>query len=127
MRRGLCAEADKIWALRYIREAKAELSLARELGTPETTRDIAAGAIMKAQLAVQHALGQSEHLDLVVAETTLGKIGYIEPPVRILFKMREAATTLSEMEIPPRKLTTMETAGIIVKAAESIVRAMTAE
>jgi len=122
----LCAEADKIWALRYIRESKAELTLARQIGKTEITRDIAVGAIKKAQPAVQHTLGQSDYPDLIVAEAALGKPEHVESPLRILLKMREVTTMLSEMKTPSGREATIKTAGTIVKAAESIVLAMTA-
>jgi len=126
MGRSLCSESDKIWALRYIREAKVDLSLAKQTRTPEAVKEISILAMKKAQLSVQHALGQPEYLDLAAAEAMLTKTCPSESPIRILVKMKEATQNLSELEPPIERETVVETAEIIVDAAESIVSVLTA-
>jgi len=125
MKRSLCSEPDKVWALRYIREAKVDLSLTEELKTPETIVELVALALKKAQLAIQHALGQPEYLELAVAQAALGKIEPPDSPIRILVKMREMARNLSEVEGPVQKETVLEAAEIVVGVAESVVEELT--
>ena len=117
-----CSELDQAWAFRYLREAKVDLSLADDLGTLETVRDMAIIAMKKAQLAVQHALGQSDYLNQTLAEENVRKMRHIEPPLKALTRMREVTRNLSEMELPPEKEVMMETARVVVNAAESIVK-----
>ena len=125
MKRSLCSEPDRVWALRYIREANVDLSLTDGLKTPETIVELVALALKKAQLAIQHALGQPEYLELAVAQAALGKTEPADPPVRILLRMREIARNLSEVEELVRKETVLEAAEIVVSAAESVVKELT--
>ncbi|MCJ7760807.1 hypothetical protein MUP59_06665, partial [Candidatus Bathyarchaeota archaeon] len=85
MRSSLCSESDRIWAFRYIREAKVDLSLASDLKAVET----ATLATRKAQLAVQHALGTPDYSDPAIAETNLGRMDRNDSLVRVLIKIRE--------------------------------------
>ncbi|MBS7622657.1 MoaD/ThiS family protein [Candidatus Bathyarchaeota archaeon] len=84
MRRSLCTEPDRAWALRYLREAKVDLSLTEELNTPESLLELVALALRKAQLAIQYAVGQPEYLELAVTQAALGRMQAVEPPVGVL-------------------------------------------
>ena len=125
MKRSICSEPDRVWALRYIREARVDLSLTEKLKTPETVVELVALALKKAQLALQHALGQPEYLELAVTQASLGKIEPVESPVRILLRMREIARNLSDEEGFVQKESVLEAAEIVVTAAESVVEELT--
>jgi len=119
-----CPESDRAWALRYVREAMVDLSLAQELNNPETVMELALIAIRKARLAVKYALSQPEYPEVIADELSLRGFSLEEASARILIKMREIAHSLSEAEHPPAKETMIETTRIIVNAAESIVETL---
>lgn len=124
MRSSLCSESDRIWASRYIREAKVDLSLASNLQAVETVRETATLAMRKAQLAVQHALGTPDYSDPAIAETNLGRMDRNDSLVRVLIKIREITRELSELEPTFGKGAIVSTAKTIVDAAESIVETL---
>jgi hypothetical protein len=124
MKFSVCPESDRVWALRYIREAIVDLSLAQELNNPETVMELALIAMRKARLAVKYALSQPEHSDIIVDEQSLRGLSIEEAPARILIKMREVAQSLSEQDHPPKKGTVVDTTRIIVNAAESVVETL---
>jgi hypothetical protein len=117
-------ESDRVWALRYIREAIVDLYLAQELNNPETVMELALIAIRKARLAVKYALSQPEYPEIIADQQSLKGLSLEEASARILIKMREVAQSLSEQEHPPKKETVVETTRIIVNAAESVVETL---
>lgn len=78
-------EAMKSWALRYLREAEADLSLARECASMDAVRELSAISVRKAQLAVQHALSDPDTFEYAAAES-LVKGPLREPLLRFMEK-----------------------------------------
>ena len=124
MRSSLCSESDRIWASRYIREAKVDLSLANDLKSVETVRETATLAMRKAQLAVQHAMGTPDCSDPAIAETNTGRMDCSDSLVRVLIKIGEITRELSELEPTFGKGAIVSTAKTIVDTAESIVETL---
>lgn len=78
-------EAMRSWALRYLREAEADLSLARECASMDAVRELSAISVKKAQLAVQHALSDPDTFEYAIAES-LVKGPLREPLLRFMEK-----------------------------------------
>lgn len=75
----------------------------------------------KAQLAIQYAVGQPEHLELAVTQAALGKMQKIEPPVGVLLRMRRMAGDLSGIEGVVEKSELLRVAEVALSTAETIV------
>jgi len=73
--------------LRYLREAKVNLSLARRCQSLSTVRELSVIAIKKAQLAVQHALGDPNVIEYAVSKSVLRGGFKNEPFVRLMEKL----------------------------------------
>lgn len=72
----------KGWALRYLREAKAELSAARKM--PYLSLGLILEAVRKAQSAVYFSLGDPSHIRSIVNQTVLGEVVAEDPALRLL-------------------------------------------
>ncbi|MBS7651434.1 MAG: hypothetical protein QXN62_01465 [Candidatus Bathyarchaeia archaeon] len=118
---GVCSEAEKVWALRLIREARVDLSLAQQTKSLNEARDLLLMTLRKAELAVSHALGYSEYLDFAVDEAVDAGVGASKPSVRIILKIREAARRLAALEHVYSKEAMLELGESILESAIHIV------
>ena len=71
-------EYRKGWALRYLREAKAELIAAQK--TPYMAPSLILEAVRKAQVAIYYSLGDPAFVETIVRQT-IGKKKVVEDPV----------------------------------------------
>jgi len=112
------------WALRYIREAKAELSAAQK--TPYMAPGLIMEAMRKAQAAIYYSLGDPPSIEAIVREVILKKQLVKDP---VLHTLVEIERTVQEVaQIPESDMEkAMKQADGIVKIATDIVQLFTEE
>jgi len=112
------------WALRYIREAKAELSAAQK--TPYMAPGLIMEAMRKAQAAIYYSLGDPPSIEAIVREVILKKQLVKDP---VLHTLVEIERTVQEVaQIPESDMEkAMKQADGIVKIASDIVQLFTEE
>jgi hypothetical protein len=112
------------WALRYLREAKAELEAARKM--PYMAPSLVVESIRKARNAVYYSLGEPAFIELIVREAT-EKTQEIENPVlKCLVDIEAAVQSLTQMqEVDGEKV--LKKADDLVQLATDIVETLTEE
>jgi hypothetical protein len=115
---------QKSWALRYIREAKAELTAAQN--TPYMASSLILEGVRKAQAAVYFSLGDPASAELIVHEATENNQGVKDPVLRFLVEMERtvqivAMTTESELD------KAMKEAVELIQMASEVVALFTEE
>ena len=84
------------WALRYLREAKAELEAARKM--PYMAPSLVLEAIRKARNAIYYSLGEPAFVEIIIREEA-GKLQATSDPVlRFLVEIEETVRQLSQVE-----------------------------
>jgi hypothetical protein len=88
----------KGWALRYLREAKAELEAARKM--PYMAPSLVLEAVRKARNAVYYSLGEPAFIEIVVRETAeKTQLQTIEDPIlKCLIEIEGTVQQLSQLE-----------------------------
>ena len=84
----------KGWALRYIREAKAELQAAQKL--PRLAPSLMLEALRKAQFAVYYSLGDPSSIERIVKSVSSDGHGIKDPILKCLLDIDEMVEFLSE-------------------------------
>jgi len=114
----------KGWALRYLREAKAELEAARKM--PYMAPSLVLESIRKARNAIYYSLGDPAFIEIVVREAQ-EKTQTIEDPVlKCLVDVEETVQRLMQMqEVDGEKA--MKQADNLVQLATDIVETLTEE
>jgi hypothetical protein len=115
---------QKGWALRYLREAKAELSAAQK--TPYMAPGLVLEAIRKAQAAIYFSLGDPPSIEAIVREAILKRQLVKEP---VLATLVEIERTVQEVaQIPESEMEkAMKQADDIIKVAADIVQLLTGD
>jgi methylase of polypeptide subunit release factors len=114
----------KGWALRYLREAKAELTAAQK--TPYMAPSLIFEALRKAQAAIYYSLGEPTFIATIVHETLYTK-QFVEDP--ILKFLVEIERTVQQTAQKPRSDSeaVMEQVNGLVQLASEIVELFTGE
>ena len=114
----------KGWALRYLREAKAELEAARKM--PYMAPSLVLEAIRKARNAIYYSLGEPAFIEIVIREA-VEKTQTIEDPVlRFLVEIEETVQQILQVEeVDGEKA--MKQADNLVQLASDIVETLTGE
>jgi hypothetical protein len=112
------------WALRYIREAKAELTAAQK--TPYMAPGLILEAMRKAQAAIYYSLGDPPSIEAIVRQTVFKRQLVKDPFLRCLV---EIELTVQEVaQVPESDLErAMKQADEIVQIAGDIVKLFTGE
>ena len=84
----------KGWALRYIREAKAELQAAQKL--PRLAPSLMLDALRKAQFAIDYSLGDPSSIERIVKSVSSDGHGIQDPILKCLLDIDEMVEFLSE-------------------------------
>lgn len=114
----------KGWALRYLREAKAELEAARKM--PYMAPSLVVEAIRKARNAIYYSLGEPAFIEIVIREVAEKAKPIEDPFLRFLISMEEMMQQLAQMEeVDGEK--TIKRADSLIQAASDIVATMTGE
>ena len=113
------------WALRYLREAKAELQAARKM--PYMAPSLVLEAIRKARNAIYYSLGEPAFVELVVRETAEKmQVPITDPVLKFLVEIEAMFQQLTQIEeVDGEKA--MKQADDLVRAASDIVETLTEE
>jgi len=118
----LINDFQKGWALRYIREAKAELSAAQN--TPYMAPGLILEAIRKAQAAVYYSLGDPPSIEAIVREVIFKKQLVRDPVLNTLVEIERTVQHIAQ--IPESEVDkAMKQADDIVRTASDIVKLLT--
>jgi hypothetical protein len=118
-------EYRRSWALRYLREAKAELQAARKM--PYMAPSLVLEAIRKARNAIYYSLGEPAFVEIVVRETAEKMQAPISDPVlKFLVEIEAMFQQLTQVEeVDGEKA--MKQADDLVRLASDIVETLTEE
>ena len=86
----------KGWALRYLREARAELSAARKM--PYMAPSLILEAMRKAQVAIYYTLGEPAFIETIVIQTVGKKQAITDPVLRCLVEIERTIQEFSQTE-----------------------------
>lgn len=112
------------WALRYLREAKAELEAARRM--PYIASSLVFEAVRKARNAIHYSLGEPAFIENILKETA-GKTQVVSDPVlRCLLEVEETVQQLVQLNQPDGE-TAMKKADNLIQLASDIVETLTGE
>ena len=115
----------KGWALRYLREAKAELQAARKM--PYMAQSLVLEAVRKARNAIYYSLGEPAFVDLVIRENAEKAPETIADPVlKCLLEVEGILQQLSQLEEVDGQRA-MKQADSVVALASDIVETLTEE
>ena len=114
----------KGWALRYLREARAELTAAQK--TPYMASSLILEALRKAQAAIYYSLGEPAFIASIVRETFYTKQFVEDPILKFLVEIERAIQQIAQI---PRSDSgkVMEQVNDLVQLASEIVELFTGE
>jgi hypothetical protein len=114
----------RAWALRYLREAKAELEAARKI--PYMAPSLVLEAIRKARNAIYYSLGEPAFIEIVVREAAEKTQTIDDPVLKTLVEMEATVQQLMQVEeVDGEKA--MKQADSLVQLASEIVETLTGE
>jgi len=112
------------WALRYLREAKAELQAARKM--PYMAPSLVLEAIRKARNAIYYSLGEPAFIEIVIRETAEKMQTIVDPVLRCLVEIEGLVQQLAQLEeVNGEKA--MKQADDLIQLASDIVETLTGE
>ncbi len=112
------------WALRYLREARAELTAAQK--TPYMAQGLVFEALKKAQAAIYYSLGDPAFVEAIVHQTMHKERLVEDPALRLLVEIER---TIQQITQVPRSNDEkmMEQVDGIIRVASEIVELFTGE
>lgn len=116
----------KGWALRYLREAKAELEAARKM--PYMAPSLVLESIRKARNAIYYSLGEPAFVEIVIRETAekTQTQAITDPVLKCLVEIEEIVQQLAQLEqVDGEKA--MKQADSLIQLASDIVETLTEE
>ena len=114
----------KGWALRYLREARAELSAARKM--PHMAPSLILEAMRKAQVAIYYTLGEPAFIETIVIQTVGKKQAITDPVLRCLVEIERTIQEFSQTEdVEVSKA--IQHGGDMVQIASEIIELFTGE
>lgn len=112
------------WALRYLREAKAELDAARKL--PYMAPSLVLEAIRKARSAIYYSLGEPALIEMIIREAAEKTQAIDDPFLKVLVDIEAMVGQLLQVEeIDGEKA--MKQADDLLQLASDIVETLTGE
>ena len=114
----------KGWALRYLREAKAEFEAARKM--PYMAPSLILEAIRKARNAIYYSLGEPAFIEIVIRETAEKTQEIVDPVLRCLVEIEEVVQQLAQLEEIDGERA-MKQADNLIQLASDIVETLTGE
>jgi hypothetical protein len=114
----------KGWALRYLREAKAELEAARKI--PYMAPGLVLEAIRKARNAIYYSLGEPAFIEILIREEVLKNPGTNDSILRFLIEIEALVQQMQQLE-EVNGDAMMKQADSIVGIATDIVETLTEE
>jgi len=117
----LVDEYNRGWALRYIREARAELTSARNI--PFMAQSLVAEAVKKALEAVYHSLGNPSSIRMIVGDIISEGVEPEDPLLRWLIEFERATQEVANI---PSVSEAIRVAEELVEEASEVVRILAA-
>jgi hypothetical protein len=117
-------EYRKGWALRYLREARAELEAARKI--PYMAPNLVLEAIRKARNAIYYSLGEPAFIEVLLREEVLKNSTTNDSVLRFLVELESIVQQISQLE-EVNGDAMMKQADSIVEIATDIVEMLTQE
>lgn len=117
-------EYRKGWALRYLREAKAELEAAQKI--PYMAPNLVLEAIRKARNAIYYSLGEPAFIEILIREEVLKNSATNDSVLRFLIELETIVQQISQLE-EVNGDAMMKQADSIVAIATDIVETLTQE
>jgi hypothetical protein len=117
-------EYRKGWALRYLREAKAELEAARKI--PYMAPSLVVEAIRKARNAIYYSLGEPAFIEILIREEVTKNLPTNDSILRFLIEIETVVQQLAQLE-EVNGDAMMKQADSIVDIATDIVETLTQE
>jgi hypothetical protein len=117
-------EYRKGWALRYLREAKAELEAARKI--PYMAPSLVLEAIRKARNAIYYSLGEPAFIEILIREEVSKTPATNDSVLRFLIEVETLVQQISQLE-EVNGDAVMKQADSIVDIATDIVETLTQE
>ena len=117
-------EYRKGWALRYLREAKAELEAARKI--PYMAPGLVLEAIRKARNAIYYSLGEPAFIEILIREEVMKNPNTHDSLLRFLIELESIIQQISQLEEVNGEAM-MKQADSIVEIATDIVETLTEE
>lgn len=114
----------KGWALRYLREAKAELEAARKM--PYMAPNLTLEAIRKARNAIYYSLGEPSFIEILIREEVMKTPLTNDSVLRFLIELEGIVQQLPQIEEIDGDAV-MKQADLIVGVATDIVETLTKE
>ena len=114
----------KGWALRYLREAKAELQAARKM--PYMAPSLVLEAVRKARNAIYYSLGEPALIETRIRETAEKTQTIDDPVLKCLVEVEGTIQQLAQVEEPDGERV-MKQADDLVQLASDIVETLTGE
>ncbi|MEM1565929.1 MAG: hypothetical protein QW510_02420 [Candidatus Bathyarchaeia archaeon] len=112
------------WALRYLREAKAELEAARKM--PYMAPSLILEAVRKARNAIYYSLGEPAFIENIVREAIEKAQTKNDPILKCLAEIEEIMQQLAQVEDMDEEKA-IKKADILVQTASEIVETVTGE
>jgi hypothetical protein len=112
------------WALRYLREAKAELEAARKI--PYMAPSLVLEAIRKARSAIYYSLGEPAFIEILLREEGIKNQTPKDSVLRFLIEIEGIVQQLAQLEEVNGEVM-MKQADTIVQIASDIVETLTEE
>jgi hypothetical protein len=117
-------EYRKGWALRYLREAKAELEAARKI--PYMAPSLVLEAIRKARSAIYYSLGEPAFIEILIREEVVKNPDTNDSVLRFLMEVESMVQQISQLE-EVNGDAMMKQADSLVQVATDIVETLTQE
>jgi hypothetical protein len=117
-------EYRKGWALRYLREAKAELEAARKI--PYMAPSLVLESIRKARNAIYYSLGEPAFIEVLVREEVRKAMPSNDSVLRFLMEIEGIVQQLSQLEEVNNEAV-IKQADTLVQIATDIVEVLTEE
>ncbi|MCJ7429617.1 hypothetical protein MUO83_00195 [Candidatus Bathyarchaeota archaeon] len=117
-------EYRKGWALRYLREARAELEAARKM--PYMAPSLVLEAIRKARNAIYYSLGEPAFIEIVIRETVERAQTIEDPVLKCLVEIEGTIQRLAQVEEMDGERA-MKQADDLVRLASDIVETVIGE
>jgi hypothetical protein len=112
------------WALRYLREARAELEAARKM--PYMAPSLVLEAIRKARNAIYYSLGEPAFIEIVIRETAERAQTIEDPVLKCLVEIEGTIQRLAQAEEMDGERA-MKQADDLVRLASDIVETVVGE
>lgn len=114
----------KGWALRYLREAKAELEAARKI--PYMAPSLVLEAIRKARNAIYYSLGEPAFIEVLIRDEALKNHPTNDSVLRFLVEIEAVVQQLTQLDEVNGDVM-MQQADTLVQIASDIVETLTDE